>query len=400
VRLAILERPGNTVKSSGREAHLGRLSQPPSSKTFEVVRDACSLKTGNRGSRMCEVRRLCVFKLPFGEELGVGIGSRSGGQGYGASDTNSWKYGMLQRDAATGLDHTWFRKYESTSGRWTSPDPLHGGLADPQSFNGYNYSGNDPVNSVDPSGLDPQDPSPTPHIDPATGLPYPGGVPGINAGMVTITGARGGNGSGSGGGGSGLHGPLLETDGYDPQSTTPSVRPSQKLPGCKFDISLAANKLLDSKHLQVMKDEIIRVFATAGQEVNFVSSGADYSLNINTPGVAYTNKPNAVGITDLSGSAVTMNGRVFVDRLIRFATIDPASSQAFNQNSNALAIGLARAGSHEIAHYLLQQNFDSPAIQGVMHDGFKGAQWFSESAKGLWKFTPTQIKQLNSLCGR
>jgi hypothetical protein len=32
-----VERPGNTVKSSGREAHLGRLSQPPSSETLGVV---------------------------------------------------------------------------------------------------------------------------------------------------------------------------------------------------------------------------------------------------------------------------------------------------------------------------------------------------------------------------
>jgi RHS repeat-associated protein len=91
--------------------------------------------------------------LPFGEEIGSGIGLRTSSQGYAASDTNRWKYGMLQRDAATGLDHTWFRKYESISGRWTSPDPLHGSIADPQSFNGYNYTGNDPVNFVDPSGL-------------------------------------------------------------------------------------------------------------------------------------------------------------------------------------------------------------------------------------------------------
>ena len=59
--------------------------------------------------------------LPFGEELSSGIGSRSSGQGYNASDNNRWKYGMLQRDAATGLDHAWWRKYESLSGRWTSP---------------------------------------------------------------------------------------------------------------------------------------------------------------------------------------------------------------------------------------------------------------------------------------
>lgn len=91
--------------------------------------------------------------LPFGEEIGSGIGWRSGSQGYATSDTNRWKYGMLQRDATTGLDHAWWRKYESFSGRWTSPDPLSGGISDPQSFNHYSYAANDPVNFVDPSGL-------------------------------------------------------------------------------------------------------------------------------------------------------------------------------------------------------------------------------------------------------
>jgi RHS repeat-associated protein len=92
--------------------------------------------------------------LPFGEEIGSGLGLRTPGQGYSASDTNRWKYGMLQRDAATGLDHAGWRKYESNSGRWTSPDPLSGQLGDPQGFNHYTYAANDPVNFVDPSGLD------------------------------------------------------------------------------------------------------------------------------------------------------------------------------------------------------------------------------------------------------
>jgi len=105
--------------------------------------------------------------LPFGEELGSGTGSRTGGQGYGASDTNRWKYGMLQRDAATGLDHAGWRKYESFSGRWTSPDPQGGSIGDPQSFNHYTYAANDPVNFVDPGGLSEHpipklDPTPTP----------------------------------------------------------------------------------------------------------------------------------------------------------------------------------------------------------------------------------------------
>jgi RHS repeat-associated protein len=93
--------------------------------------------------------------LPFGEEIGSNIGLRSSGQGYAASDTNRWKYGLTERDAATGLDHTWWRKYESYSGRWTSPDPYNGSLtiANPQSFNRFTYTQNDPVNFVDPSGL-------------------------------------------------------------------------------------------------------------------------------------------------------------------------------------------------------------------------------------------------------
>jgi len=92
--------------------------------------------------------------LPFGEEIG-GIGGRTTGQGYTATDQNRWKYGMTERDATSGLDHTLWRKYESTSGRWTSPDPYSGSMsvANPQSFNRYSYTHNDPISFVDPTGL-------------------------------------------------------------------------------------------------------------------------------------------------------------------------------------------------------------------------------------------------------
>ncbi len=88
-------------------------------------------------------------------ELSSGLGLRSSSQGYGATDTNRQKYGLTERDDATGLDHTWWRKYENLSGRWTSSDPYTGSMtiADPQSFHRYNYTQNDPVNFIDPSGL-------------------------------------------------------------------------------------------------------------------------------------------------------------------------------------------------------------------------------------------------------
>jgi RHS repeat-associated protein len=94
--------------------------------------------------------------LPYGEEIAAGIGLRIGGQGFGATDTNRQKYGLTERDDTSGLDHTWWRKYENRSGRWTSPDPIRGTLGAPQSFNAYTYAANDPVNFVDPMGLNPE----------------------------------------------------------------------------------------------------------------------------------------------------------------------------------------------------------------------------------------------------
>jgi RHS repeat-associated protein len=96
---------------------------------------------------------------PFGGEVGAGVGPRTGagtgGQLYGSLDGTRRQYALTERDAETGLDHAWWRKYDSLAGRWTSPDPYLGSasLGDPQSFNRYTYVGNDPVNFVDPSGL-------------------------------------------------------------------------------------------------------------------------------------------------------------------------------------------------------------------------------------------------------
>jgi RHS repeat-associated protein len=93
--------------------------------------------------------------LPFGEELWANTGMRTTAQQFSAMDQSRMRYGLTEKDEATGLDHTWWRKYENTSGRWTSPDPLRGNVADPQSLNAYTYGNNDPVNLTDPTGLEP-----------------------------------------------------------------------------------------------------------------------------------------------------------------------------------------------------------------------------------------------------
>ncbi|MFS8086951.1 MAG: RHS repeat domain-containing protein, partial [Acidobacteriota bacterium] len=94
--------------------------------------------------------------LPYGEELGAGTGMRATGQGYSAADSVRQRYAETRMDDATGLDHTLWRKLETRSGRWTTPDPYGRSLrvANPQSFNRYSFVLNDPVNRVDRSGLD------------------------------------------------------------------------------------------------------------------------------------------------------------------------------------------------------------------------------------------------------
>jgi RHS repeat-associated protein len=112
--------------------------------------------TNNNGSSSAVIARHDY--LPFGEEIWAGS-YRSSSYSYGVTDGNRQKYGLTERDDATGLDHTWWRKLESFSGRWTSPDPYNGSMAiaNPQSFSRYTYVGNDPLNLIDPTGLKPGD---------------------------------------------------------------------------------------------------------------------------------------------------------------------------------------------------------------------------------------------------
>ncbi len=75
----------------------------------------------------------------YGEEIQAGVGLRTPALGYSVTSADSLRqrYGLTERDYATGLDHTWFRKNEGRAGRWTSPDPYNGSisLGDPQTFN-------------------------------------------------------------------------------------------------------------------------------------------------------------------------------------------------------------------------------------------------------------------------
>jgi RHS repeat-associated protein len=101
--------------------------------------------------------------MPFGEELGAGTGGRTTGMGFSNSgDNNRKKFTQYERDAESGLDFAEARYYANAQGRFTSPDPFSASaiIADPQTFNRYAYCRNNPVNSVDPSGMSANAPTP------------------------------------------------------------------------------------------------------------------------------------------------------------------------------------------------------------------------------------------------
>ncbi len=89
--------------------------------------------------------------LPFGEEIGAGVGGRTYLQGYVADGTRQQFTGH-ERDAETGLDFMQARHYNGQQGRFVSVDTVSGSLTDPQSLNLYAYVSNNPVRYTDPSG--------------------------------------------------------------------------------------------------------------------------------------------------------------------------------------------------------------------------------------------------------
>src|SRR5229473_2475245 len=64
------------------------------------------------------------------------------------------RYTLYERDN-NGGDEAMMRRYHSYWNRFSQPDPYNGSYnpTDPQSFNRYAYTQNDPVNFVDPTGL-------------------------------------------------------------------------------------------------------------------------------------------------------------------------------------------------------------------------------------------------------
>jgi RHS repeat-associated protein len=82
--------------------------------------------------------------LPYGEEIGT------------SGELDKKRFTSYERDSESGLDYVVNRQYSPSVGRFFQADPYraNGYKVDPQSWNRYSYTQNEPINRVDPIGLD------------------------------------------------------------------------------------------------------------------------------------------------------------------------------------------------------------------------------------------------------
>jgi len=103
----------------------------------------------------------------------------------GATSTNDKKFTTYQRDAESGLDYAMNRYDASSYGRFVSPDKGKMYLELPITLNRYVYTSDDPINNVDPTGMEcPYSVCVTtpPPIDPLTELML-NGIGGFSSGL-------------------------------------------------------------------------------------------------------------------------------------------------------------------------------------------------------------------------
>jgi RHS repeat-associated protein len=95
--------------------------------------------------------------MPFGEELNANIATnRLDTQKYNGGEDNVRKrFTGYEKDQETGLDFAEARYYNNRFGRFTAVDPLlaSGKSNNPQTFNRYTYTMNQPTTMTDKSGL-------------------------------------------------------------------------------------------------------------------------------------------------------------------------------------------------------------------------------------------------------
>jgi RHS repeat-associated protein len=77
-----------------------------------------------------------------------------GGTWYETLGTDKWKFTSYENDSESGLNYAGARYQSVQVGRFTALDPVPGHRRNPQSLNRYAYANNDPINLIDPTGME------------------------------------------------------------------------------------------------------------------------------------------------------------------------------------------------------------------------------------------------------
>lgn len=284
------------------------------------------------------------------------------------------------------------------TGRFTSVDPLTASatIRNPQTFNRYSYVLNSPYKFTDPLGLISINTN-------ACGMSCKGSDDRYSTGEGMTSWSAGG---------------MEEDSAWDApqthQSSSPAAAPSpdqqddkkkkkedkkkqqdKQTKVLKVDVQ-DKNNLLDAKNMQALKDELSAVYSEIDVEVQFVNSGADYTLYVEQDVGTRSNAPDAVGATpyDPQTGVVKNYGYVFINQANASIRKTNEGIAAAGQDSTALGKALGRAGAHEVGHYLLQTNKHLPTDFGVMKKSFKGDEWFSNKKRSLWLFHKNDRKTI------
>ncbi len=261
------------------------------------------------------------------------------GQEYGSSSPNDQtKFGTYHRDNDTGLDYADQRYYVPGVGRFSTPDPYRasGGPADPRSWNRYTYTRGDPLNALDPSGL--QDcPASTPT-------------------SVTVCGAPGSASGGTGSPNGSLADEMLESDlsfNGGPSSGLFIINNLQKSGKTYDDVW---NRLMDIRR-DIQEDEKCLKFLNSGGQ-NAVRTIGDYFSN----GLLATGtfeRANIAAINSTMGSSISQPGYA----AIIVNDVGAYNSSRYRLNRGSIVGGTERAKVfillHELAHSLEAKDFKS-----------------------------------------
>jgi RHS repeat-associated protein len=273
------------------------------------------------------------------------------GESWYNSTNDKLLFTSYERDSESGNDYAMARSYVNRLARYSSNDPFSGSIANPQSLNRFAYAFNDPVNFVDPLGLDTTVPC---TID---------GQPGLCATYPVGTGGGGGGGDDNGddsdfgnpfGGGTiDPPPPLIYAGGRKGGGGGPG----KKKFDCTFNIFIGSNFLLNATGQNSMLTELNRIFNDAGVGVNPVSSpdGADFAIGV---GVAPMMSPLIQERTDVSGyqPSGTNIGDVWLGTLI---SLNPGVTPA------QLGIAAGATASHEIGHIIWPGQGDLDPRRGL-----------------------------------